>query len=708
MASKMGNSVVEDDMLMLKVVVPVLTLSKRMLFTASDDIASVVHKIARKLKLPEETNASKYGIYLPLQDVWCSDTSRSLASYGLINLDEVEFRMRASTRISLVGYSVSPMCKFLGLEAYERRDSLPPAESSGEGIFTVDVLLPQDKRVCRVVVSYGTPCSTVVETIRDALQQSIEHLGNYGLVSDICDENGTHRLDFSVPLETEFGSMVFCENTVLKLKPVQVVVLVEIWTATESMETRLALRQHTDTVKRIKEKLLARYGRHLVNEASHYDLMLTFGKDPFKCCGLILKDENIIASYPITSNDILRLGTRKALQQVNFVKHNALGAGLRTSTLKDSVAARWDDSWIDIECGEHPLLGALRATFLLDLDLLVAEVKRLFWHTFPSEESAMFHMRYFQGQVKKIPEDMRRFRSLGLANGSTIQICRSLKKGLAGKNSGKLVSGKRPGVKKGAGGKVFGTDLDLLEKESSHGFQVPIHLLKLKEALDINNGLHIDGLFRQAGAEDVVKLIIDDVNRGTYTPKGDLLDNDCHAIATVIKRWISEIPNAVLGAIPDEMVSRANTNVDAIVDDIYDVLPRSQRDVFKWIVELLGETALYAEENRMTAENLAIIFAPILIDFPDDDPMKGVALNKTVVSVLHTILDRKVEELRAAEAAKGKPGSSDDSGEPSLGLGVDDMGLPFAASASDHSGSSRASRASRTSRGTPRSAYCSR
>ena len=48
----------------------------------------------------------------------------------------------------------------------------------------------------------------------------------------------------------------------------------------------------------------------------------------------------------------------------------------------------------------------------------------------------------------------------------------------------------------------------------------------------------------------------------------------------------------------------------------------------RWVVRLLGRVAREKEKNRMTVENLAIVFAPILVDFPAGDPMKGVALNK--------------------------------------------------------------------------------
>ena len=39
---------------------------------------------------------------------------------------------------------------------------------------------------------------------------------------DICDDLGTHRLDYALPLDTEFGSIIFGEKKILKLKPIQV------------------------------------------------------------------------------------------------------------------------------------------------------------------------------------------------------------------------------------------------------------------------------------------------------------------------------------------------------------------------------------------------------------------------------------------------------------------------------------------------------
>ena len=46
------------------------------------------------------------------------------------------------------------------------------------------------------------------------------------------------------------------------------------------------------------------------------------------------------------------------------------------------------------------------------------------------------------------------------------------------------------------------------------------------------------------------------------------------------------------------------------------------------------------EKNRMTAENLAIVFAPIMVDFPADDPMKGIAMNKVCMTVRQYFLNQ--------------------------------------------------------------------
>ena len=100
---------------------------------------------------------------------------------------------------------------------------------------------------------------------------------------DICDDLGTHRLDYALPLDTEFGSIILSTGKILKLKPIQVrgalfkgvdpkrkrerrfnhsnfsfffsflflkvMVTVEVATNGDPITTKLPLKSYTDTAK---------------------------------------------------------------------------------------------------------------------------------------------------------------------------------------------------------------------------------------------------------------------------------------------------------------------------------------------------------------------------------------------------------------------------------------------------------------------------
>ena len=51
------------------------------------------------------------------------------------------------------------------------------------------------------------------------------------------------------------------------------------------------------------------------------------------------------------------------------------------------------------------------------------------------------------------------------------------------------------------------------------------------------------------------------------------------------------------------------------------MLPRTNRIIFKYIARLMYEVTLRSETNKMTAENIAIVFAPNLLKPMGDDIM---------------------------------------------------------------------------------------
>lgn len=99
---------------------------------------------------------------------------------------------------------------------------------------------------------------------------------------------------------------------------------------------------------------------------------------------------------------------------------------------------------------------------------------------------------------------------------------------------------------------VFGTDPAGLETEEDYGFRVPVLLVQLRKAIVEHGGLEMEGLFRLAGEELKMQKMKADLNRKQFAPNDDVF-----GMASLIKRWLGELPQRIFENLPMKQLDSA-------------------------------------------------------------------------------------------------------------------------------------------------------
>eukprot|EP01117_Protostelium_nocturnum_P011201 TRINITY_DN4064_c0_g4_i1.p1 TRINITY_DN4064_c0_g4~~TRINITY_DN4064_c0_g4_i1.p1 ORF type:complete len:866 (+),score=342.87 TRINITY_DN4064_c0_g4_i1:173-2770(+) len=180
---------------------------------------------------------------------------------------------------------------------------------------------------------------------------------------------------------------------------------------------------------------------------------------------------------------------------------------------------------------------------------------------------------------------------------------------------------------------VYGSDPSTLPQslDTEYGLKVPSVLVSLKEQLkSVGDGMKREGIFRVSGESNTIlnaKRAIND-----NKPIGNL---DVHTIANLIKLWFREMPTGILQSLSPEQLECENP--EECLKSLSS-LNEHQTTLLEWVIKLIREIIQHVDTNKMTLDNMSIVFAPNMYKITELDPMKGLSVTQNLAKFFTIIV----------------------------------------------------------------------
>ncbi|XP_069382296.1 unconventional myosin-IXAa isoform X3 [Paralichthys olivaceus] len=207
----------------------------------------------------------------------------------------------------------------------------------------------------------------------------------------------------------------------------------------------------------------------------------------------------------------------------------------------------------------------------------------------------------------------------------------------------------------------FGVEVSRLTNDER---TVPLVVEKLINYIEMH-GLYTEGIYRKSGSTNKIKELKQGLD--TDVDSMNLDDYNIHVIASVFKQWLRDLPNPLMTFELYEEFIRAMGLQDKkeMIRGVYSVidqLSRTHLNTLERLIFHLVRIALQEDTNRMSANALAIVFAPCILRCPDTiDPLQSVQdISKTTACVELIIYEQmnkyrvRLKDINTLEFAENK------------------------------------------------------
>ncbi|XP_062255594.1 unconventional myosin-IXAa isoform X4 [Platichthys flesus] len=207
----------------------------------------------------------------------------------------------------------------------------------------------------------------------------------------------------------------------------------------------------------------------------------------------------------------------------------------------------------------------------------------------------------------------------------------------------------------------FGVEVSRLTSDER---TVPLVVEKLINYIEMH-GLYTEGIFRKSGSTNKIKEL--KLGLDTDVDSMNLDDYNIHVIASVFKQWLRDLPNPLMTFELYEEFLRGMGLQDKkeMIRGVYSVidqLSRTHLNTLERLIFHLVRIALQEDTNRMSANALAIVFAPCILRCPDTiDPLQSVQdISKTTACVELIICEQmnkyrvRLKDISTLEFAENK------------------------------------------------------
>ncbi|PIO37505.1 hypothetical protein AB205_0183000, partial [Aquarana catesbeiana] len=207
----------------------------------------------------------------------------------------------------------------------------------------------------------------------------------------------------------------------------------------------------------------------------------------------------------------------------------------------------------------------------------------------------------------------------------------------------------------------FGIELSRLTNEDR---LVPVLLEKLINYIEMH-GLYTEGIYRKPGSTNKIRELRQ--NLDTDIDSVNLDEYNIHVIASAFKQWLRELPNPLMTFELYEEFLRSmglGERKETVrgVYSVIDQLSRTHLSTLERLIFHLVRIAQQEETNRMSANALAIVFAPCILRCPDTtDPLQSVQdIGKTTACVELIVVEQmnkykaRLKDINSLEFAENK------------------------------------------------------
>lgn len=130
--------------------------------------------------------------------------------------------------------------------------------------------------------------------------------------------------------------------------------------------------------------------------------------------------------------------------------------------------------------------------------------------------------------------------------------------------------------------------------------------------------MDMEGIYRKSGAASAIQGIREGFERNPFDYDISDPDLDIHAVTSALKQYFRKLPTPLITydvydtIIESGEVTNTPARVELLVKNLKE-LPRVHRDVLEFLVFHLKRVVDRQEENLMTSQNVAVVFAPTIM-----------------------------------------------------------------------------------------------
>lgn len=130
--------------------------------------------------------------------------------------------------------------------------------------------------------------------------------------------------------------------------------------------------------------------------------------------------------------------------------------------------------------------------------------------------------------------------------------------------------------------------------------------------------MDMEGIYRKSGAASVIQTIREGFERSPFDYDISDPDLDIHAVTSTLKQYFRKLPSPLITydvyelVIDSAEVSPMSARIELMQKSLLE-LPRVHRDVLEFLIFHLRRVVERQEDNLMTSQNVAVVFAPTIM-----------------------------------------------------------------------------------------------